>query len=447
MDKMLTGDDAYRYSVAWIDCQSTGSRLGRSVLTRGDHARLEDLPARLRRAPDRARAFVPRHLARVPLTPPSGLLNPLTVGAFNEFWFRKAPMRPGGQAPPHDRLLPPPRRGRRVEPPLRTDGASSSTSSWCPTQPGRRCATVIERLTEVKLASLPGRAQAVRTRATPGPLSFPMPGWTLALDLPGRPPTSSTGCSTTSTSWCWPPAAASTWPRTPGSRPRPPSGPCTPGRRACAGGPAQRVDPEGVLRSDLGRRLGLCARPARRRRRAAPAAAPTHASAPRTRSDHATAATTARRSPTTRTDTIMIDATGRPQSVLVLGGASEIAQAIVAGLVPGRCRTVVLAGRPSERLDAAATGPRRPGPTWSRRWPSTPPTWPGHRPLSTTCSSRFGDIDLVVAAAGALGDQAALESRPAGRGRPDHHQLHRAGRGHAGRGRPHPRTRATVASS
>ena len=28
MDKMLTGDDGYRYSVAWIDCQSRGRRLG-----------------------------------------------------------------------------------------------------------------------------------------------------------------------------------------------------------------------------------------------------------------------------------------------------------------------------------------------------------------------------------------------------------------------------------
>ena len=71
MDKMLTGDDGYRYSVAWIDCQSTGSRLGRSVLTRGDHARLEDLPPHLRSHPDKARAFVPRTLARVPFTPPS----------------------------------------------------------------------------------------------------------------------------------------------------------------------------------------------------------------------------------------------------------------------------------------------------------------------------------------------------------------------------------------
>ena len=91
MDKMLTGDDDYRYSVAWIDCQSTGRRLGRSVLTRGDHARFDDLPERLRRDPGRARGVRAPDPGPGPGHPAGGLLNPLTVGAFNEFWFRKAP--------------------------------------------------------------------------------------------------------------------------------------------------------------------------------------------------------------------------------------------------------------------------------------------------------------------------------------------------------------------
>ena len=41
----------------------------------------------------------------------------------------------------------------------------------------------------------------------------------------------------------------------------------------------------------------------------------------------------------------MNDAFGHPQSVVVLGGTSEIAQEIMALLVADRCRTVVLARR------------------------------------------------------------------------------------------------------
>lgn len=51
----------------------------------------------------------------------------------------------------------------------------------------------------------------------------------------------------------------------------------------------------------------------------------------------------------------MLDAFGQPQSVVVLGGTSDLAGAIVEALVRRRCRTVVLAGRDDQRLGAAAT--------------------------------------------------------------------------------------------
>jgi decaprenylphospho-beta-D-ribofuranose 2-oxidase len=182
MARMVSGDDGYRYSVTWIDCQSTGKKLGRSVLTRGDHARLDELPDALRRSPDKARRFVPRTLVNVPVTPPSGLLNPLTVGAFNEFWFRKAPKHQVGK--PHHMT--------GFFHPL--DGVGSWNRLY-----GKRgflqyqfvvgdrhaetVRRIIEKLTELKLASF----LAVLKRfgpGDPGPLSFPIPGWTLALDLP-----------------------------------------------------------------------------------------------------------------------------------------------------------------------------------------------------------------------------------------------------------------------
>jgi decaprenylphospho-beta-D-ribofuranose 2-oxidase len=182
MSRMVSGDDGYRYSVTWIDCQSTGRNLGRSVLTRGDHARLAELPDALQRSPDKARRFVPRTLFNVPVTPPSGLLNPLTVGAFNEFWFRKAPKHQVGK--PHHMT--------GFFHPL--DGVGSWNRLY-----GKRgflqyqfvvadrhaetVRRIIEQLTELKLASF----LAVLKRfgpGDPGPLSFPMPGWTLALDLP-----------------------------------------------------------------------------------------------------------------------------------------------------------------------------------------------------------------------------------------------------------------------
>ncbi len=89
----------------------------------------------------------------------------------------------------------------------------------------------------------------------PGPLSFPMPGWTLALDIPAGDASPGSSARRASTAR-WPtPAAASTWPRTAA---------CDPGLLAAMyprldewRAVRHRVDPDGVLQSDLARRLGL----------------------------------------------------------------------------------------------------------------------------------------------------------------------------------------------
>ena len=111
----------------------------------------------------------------------------------------------------------------------------------------------------------------------------------------------------------------------------------------------------------------------------------------------------------------MIDATGQPQSVLVLGGASEIAQALVDRLTEGgRCQTVALAGRSSARLTEAARHVEGRGVKTVETIEFDVADVGGHRKLIDATFDRLGDFDLVVAAAGQLGNQEALEHDPEG---------------------------------
>ena len=86
-------DDQYSYSAAWFDTTTTGAQLGRAVLTRGSLAKADELPAKLARNPLR---FDAPQLLRFPDIFPSGLVNPTTLRAFSELWYRKAPRRQRG---------------------------------------------------------------------------------------------------------------------------------------------------------------------------------------------------------------------------------------------------------------------------------------------------------------------------------------------------------------
>lgn len=79
----------WTYSVAWIDCVATGKNMGRSVMMRGEHARLDDLT----RPAQRRDPLNPRKLPKldVPIMFPNFALNNLTVQAFNMAYYHKYP--------------------------------------------------------------------------------------------------------------------------------------------------------------------------------------------------------------------------------------------------------------------------------------------------------------------------------------------------------------------
>ena len=249
MEGLVRADRVSRYSVAWVDCATIGPRLGRGVLDAGDHATIEELPAK--RA---ANALAPpgRRGLKIPKLVPPKIINPLTVAAFNEAWFRKGMSRTG-----QIRHL-----GGFFHP-------LDAVANWNLLY-GRRGfvqyqfvvgdehqAVVPQSIEMLQKAGAPCTLAVLKRfgPGDPGPLSFPIPGWTLALDLPVGPPglrsvlrrlddiVAGVGGRVylAKDARLEPATFATMYPRL-----------------AEFNRVRNRVDPEGLMRSDLGRRVGIC---------------------------------------------------------------------------------------------------------------------------------------------------------------------------------------------
>lgn len=99
----------------------------------------------------------------------------------------------------------------------------------------------------------------------------------------------------------------------------------------------------------------------------------------------------------------MIDATGRPRSLLLLGGTSEIALAVAdAYAARGPGLRVTLAARPSSRRDAAVRRLEEAG--CRVRAVDLEARSPESHEAAVRLASSDGDVDLAVVAYGVLGD-------------------------------------------
>jgi FAD/FMN-containing dehydrogenase len=171
-----TSDADYEYTVAWLDCATTGPGLARGIFMRGNHVD-NQAPA--------PRARLPRMF---PFTPPASLINAFSVRLFNELYFR----RPAAQAPsalwhyqpflfPLDRLL----NWNRIY------GPRGFFQYQCvlPGSATEEAGALQEMLQRIALSGLGSFLVVLKQfgdMPSLGLLSFPRPGVTLALDFPNR---------------------------------------------------------------------------------------------------------------------------------------------------------------------------------------------------------------------------------------------------------------------
>lgn len=167
-------DRDYEYTVAWIDCAGRGKRLGRGLFMRGNHA-----PAGAMARHYRARAFT------LPSMPVS-LVNPLSLRAFNTFYYHQQWTRQTRQLQHYEPFFYP------LDGLLewnRMYGPHGFFQYQCalPMAAGPDAtARLLEAIGGSGLGSFLAVLKLFGTHVSPGLLSFPLHGVTLALDFPKR---------------------------------------------------------------------------------------------------------------------------------------------------------------------------------------------------------------------------------------------------------------------
>ena len=177
---LFEASQEWPYSAAWIDCLARGTKLGRAVMTRGAFMERAALPSRLAADPLRS---VPAGKLTVPVDAPAILLNRFSISLFNELYYRRGRMRTEARLVHFDPFFFP---LDRVEAWNRLYGRRGFVQYQCVLPKSESLAGLTALLKRIAAAGQ-GSFFAVLKLFGPageGLMSFPMEGYTLALDFP-----------------------------------------------------------------------------------------------------------------------------------------------------------------------------------------------------------------------------------------------------------------------
>jgi len=172
-DLTVSSDTDYEYTVAWIDCLATGTHRGRGHFIRGNHAsRSQPKPP------------APNFQLSLPITPPIPLINKLTLKAFNTVYYQKQRQESVSGISHYSPFFYP---LDGINHWNRLYGPAGFTQYQCviPPETSRDAiGEILERIAMAKEGSFLAVLKEFGTINSPGLLSFPRPGTTLALDFP-----------------------------------------------------------------------------------------------------------------------------------------------------------------------------------------------------------------------------------------------------------------------
>jgi decaprenylphospho-beta-D-ribofuranose 2-oxidase len=183
--ELMAGDDAHRYSVTWLDLMARGAAIGRAIVMASNDWGSAPItaPASRRGRPPADPASLPTSRLNAPRGFPGAVLSPPVVTAFNSLRWHLSNRRERGLQVPlatHYFQLDQVRNWNRLY-------GSHGFLQYQFAVPDAGVDAIVRCVELLRARRIPAYLGVLKRLgpAADGPLSFPIEGWTLALDLPG----------------------------------------------------------------------------------------------------------------------------------------------------------------------------------------------------------------------------------------------------------------------